>query len=611
MPSSNVPSPTASKAAVSEEAVKETPVSETSPPRDPPSTTAAKVSAELLKKRGVQRAFVYGANTIEPLLLAIRELGATELIHMRSEAAVAFAASGYARATGELGVCISGGGPAATSLITGIFDAQQDSVPLLILAGQVSTQRIGTDAWQETDAIGMTASVTKHNFQPRTGGELIAMLDAGITVANTGRSGAVFIDIPEDVLTSDPDGETLPPLMRGYKPPPPISDETIERFYELTLNARRPLILLGGGSIPNDGARVIVELAEALNLPVATTMTAKGAISDTHPHTVGMLGTIGRRSAVWAYQQCDLLIAFGCRFAERMTGNSPEFQGGRHVIHIDIDEVELGKNTSPSLEIQGDSHAVASALLANMPAVGPGKRYQSWLNQCATATGFCHRCVPHPDDGGLNPKRIMDMINQRRRSDELVVTGPGEHENFAAHFLLHHRPRTFLSSCGAGARNFGLPAAIGAAIGSPSQRVVLIDGDVGFQASAQELANVYSLGLPILMFILDNGAQGRAMYDETIPTPDFVAIAKAYGIDAHHVSEAHTLEDLLDEAWNARTPMLLHIDVAPIHMFPRALKGEPLESYRGNCVPDAGGLFPRMEQQLIDQVAIGRIEDEP
>lgn len=572
---------------------------------------AAAVSAALLEKRGVRRAFVYAAHNIEPLLIAIRERGATELIYLRSEAAVAFAASGYARATGELGVCISGGGPAATSMISGIFDAQQDSVPLLILSGQVSTHRIGTDAWQETDAIGMTASVTKHNFQPRTGGELIAMLDAGITLARTGRPGSVFIDIPDDVLTSSADGETLPPLMRGYNAPPPLTSSTIERFYELIRNARRPLILLGGGTIANDAADLIVQLAEALNLPVATTMTAKGAISDTHPHTVGMLGTIGRRSAVWAYQQCDLLIAFGCRFAERMTGTPPDFQQGRGIIHIDIDEVELGKNTEPSLEIQGDSLEVATALLEHLPDKFPRDRYQPWVNQCATATGFCHRCVPHPDDGGLNPKRIMDMINQRRRSDEVVVTGAGEHESFAAHFLLHHRPRTFLSSFGAGARNFGLSAAIGAAIGKPSQRVLLIDGDVGFQASVQELANVHSLNLPILMFILDNGAQGRAMFDDTIPTPDFVSIAQAYGIEAHHVQEARALEDVLDNAWNQRTPMLLHIDVAPIRMYPRAHKGDALSDYRGNCVPTSGGLFPRTEQQLIDQVAIGRIEDEP
>lgn len=572
---------------------------------------AAHASAVLLEKRGVRRAFVYGAPNIEPLLTSIRARGSTELIYLRSEAAVAFAASGYARATGELGVCISGGGPAATNMISGIFDAQQDSVPLLILSGQVATHRIGTDAWQETDAIGITASVTKHNFQPRTGGELVAMLDAGISLARTGRAGAVFVDIPDDVLTRSASGETLPPLMRGYRDPPPISPTTIDRLYDLLTDARRPLILLGGGSIPNNASEVIVKLAEAWNLPVATTMTAKGAISDTHPYTVGMLGTIGRRSAVWAYQQCDLLIAFGCRFAERMTGTPPEFQQGRHIIHIDIDEVELGKNTSPSLEIRGDSYQVATALLEHIPRNFPRDRYQPWVNQCATATGFCHRCVPHPDDGGLNPKRIMDMINQRRRSDELVVTGAGEHESFAAHFLLHHRPRTFLASFGAGARNFGLSAAIGAAIGCPGQRVLLIDGDDGFQASVQELANVHSLNLPILMFILDNGAQGRAMFDDTIPTPDFVSIARAYGIDAHHVKEAHALEDLLDEAWNQRTPMLLHIDVAPIRMFPRAHKGEPLDAYRGNCVPESGGLFPRTEQQLIDQVAFGRIEDEP
>lgn len=575
------------------------------------SLLAAYASAALLEKRGVRRAFVYAAHNIEPLLLAIRERGATELFHLRSEAAVAFAASGYARATGELGVCISGGGPAATSMISGIFDAQQDSVPLLILSGQVSTQRIGTDAWQETDAIGMTASVTKHNFQPRSGGELVAMLDAGITLASTGRAGAVFIDIPDDILTLSAEGETLPPLMRGYKAPRPISAQTIERFYDLVRHARRPLILLGGGSVPNHACDTIVQLAETLNLPVATTMTAKGAISDTHPHAVGMLGTIGRRSAVWAYQQCDLLIAFGCRFAERLTGTPPEFQQGRHIIHIDIDEVELGKNTAPSLEIRGDCLEVATALQQNIPTNFPSQRFQPWVNQCATATGFCHRCVPHPDRDGLNPKRVMDMINLRRRSDEIVVTGAGEQESFAAHFLLHHRPRTFLSSFGVGARNFGLSAAIGAAIGSHGQRVLLIDGDVGFQASVQELANVHSLNLPILMFILDNGAQGRAMFDDTIPTPDFVSIAQAYGIEAHHVTEARPLEDLLDNAWNQRTPMLLHINVAPIRMYPRAHKGDALDAYRGNCVPESGGLFPRTEQQLIDQVAIGRIEDEP
>lgn len=572
---------------------------------------AAEATAALLVKRGVRRAFVYGAPSVAALLAAIRAQGGIELIHLRSEPTVAFAAAGYARATGDIGVCIIGGGPAATGMITGIFDAQQDSVPLLVLAGQVSTDRIGTDAWQETDSIGLTASVTKHNFQARNGAELLAMIDAGVTLTQTGRPGAVFIDIPEDVLVSELNGDPVPSLMRGHRRLPAVTTSQIQRFYDLIQRAKRPLILLGGGSIPRDAATRIVDLAEVLNAPVATTMTAKGAISETHPHSVGMLGTIGRRSAVWAYNECDLLIAFGCRFAERMTGEASSFQGKRKIIHIDIDAVELGKSTELALGIQGDSLDVAEALLAALPSDHDYSHFQPWLNQCATAAGYCHRCVPHPDQDGLNPKRIMDMINQRRRSDEVVVTGVGEQQSFAAHFLNHQRPRTFLSSAGAGARGFGLPAAIGASIGVPNTRVLLIDGDIGFQASIQELANVHSLASPILMFILDNGAQGREMQDDTIPTPDFVSIAKAYGIEGHHVRDARALEDLLDEVWNDRQPMLIHVEVAPIRMYPRAAKGEGLEGYRGNCVPDVGGLFPRNEQQLLEQVATGSFDDEP
>ncbi len=569
------------------------------------------MTAALLANFGITTVFVYAASAIEPLLLEIRQQGKIELIYLRSETAVAFAASGYARATGRLGVCLSGGGPAATSMITGIFDAQQDSVPLLVLAGQVTTDRIGTDAWQETDAIGMTASVTKHNFQPRSGADLVAMVNAGMTLATTGRPGAVFIDIPEDIFGASVEKTTLPPLMRGYRSPPPLSEAKTTRFYELLSHAARPMILIGGGSVISQASSVIVDLAEALGLPVATTMTAKGAIADTHPHAVGMLGTIGRRSAVWAYQECDLLIAFGCRFAERMTGLPSHFQQDKTIIHIDIDEVELGKNTRPALEIQGDCADVAQVLLAQAPPHEQSARFLTWLNQCATAAGFCHRCVPHPDiDGLMNPKRVMDMIKQRRRSDEIVVTGSGEHETYAAHFLLQHRPRTFVASFGAGARAFGLPAAIGASVAFKSQRVILIDGDIGFQGSAQELANVHSLRLPILMFILDNGAQGRAMKDATIPTPDFVSIAQAFGIESYHVHTAKALEDILDQQWNKRTPLLIHVDVAAVRMMPRASKREGLETYGGNCVPDEGGLFPRAEQQLLDHVATGRSDDE-
>lgn len=577
----------------------------------PQPDNAASATAALLARRGVRRAFVYAAAAMVPLLRAIRAQGEIELIHLRSEAAVAFAAAGYARASGELGVCIIGGGPAATSMITGIFDAQQDSVPLLVLSGQVAISRIGTDAWQETDTIGMTASVSKHNFQPRSGGELLAMVEASLHLAQSGRAGAVIIDIPEDILAGDVAGEAIPPLMRGYRAPTLPAEAELRRFFRALSDAKKPLILLGGGTIPRDAAARIVDLAEALNLPVATTMTAKGAISELHPHAVGMLGTIGRRSAIWAYQECDLLIAFGCRFAERMTGEARSFQGDRAVIHIDIDAVELGKNTELSLALHGECLDIAEALLRLVPDDGGFERFQPWLNQCATAAAYCHRCVPHPDTDGLHPKRVMDMINQRRRSDQVVVTGVGAHQSFAAHFLNHQRPRTFISSSGAGARAFGLPAAIGACIAAPNTRVLLIDGDIGFQASIPELANVDSLGLPLLMFVLDNGSQAREMQDDSIPTPYFVAIAEAYGIEGYRVHNARALEDLLDEVWNEPRPVLIHVDVAPVPMLPRAGKGEALSAYTGNCVAAPGQLFSREEARVLNQAASGSFEDAP
>lgn len=574
-------------------------------------TSAAHASAALLVRRGVRRVFVYAAPSIEPLLHVLRANTDIELIHMRSATTVAFAASGYARATGEVAVCLIGGGPAATSVLTGVFGAQMDSVPMLVLAGQVETTRIGTDAWQETDTIGMTASVTKHNFQPRTGSQLCAMIDAALTIATTGRPGVVFVDMPRDTLNQPADDAAMPSLLRGYRRPPAPTAKDITAFYDILDDAKRPLMILGGGTVPNDAAARVVDLAEALNVPVATTMAAKGAISETHPHALGLIGTIGRRGAIWAYEHCDLIIAVGCRFADRMTGEEQSFLGKRKLIHIDVDPVELGKSQPLSVGIQGDCSEVTEALLAHLPEDGNFARFQPWLNQCATAAGFCHRCVPHPDDGGLNPKRVMDMINQRRRSDEIVVAGVGEHQAYAAHFLVHQRPRTFLSSFGAGARAFGLPAAIGASIGAPNRRVLLVDGDSGIQTSIQELANVASLKLPIIMFILDNGAQAREMHDDTIPTPDFVAIARAYGIEGHRVDDARSLEDVLDERWNERTPVLIHIKVAPLRMTPRAPKGESLSAYTGNCVAAPGKLFSRDELLLLEQVATGSFDDEP
>lgn len=573
---------------------------------------AAAATAAQLVNRGVRRVFAHAAPSIRPLLEAIRTTTEIEIIHMRSSASVAFAAAGYARATGDVGVCICGGGPAATSILTGIYDAHMDSLPMLVLAGQVRGDKIGTDAWRDSDTIGMTSPITKHNWQARCGDELNACIDAGITLATTGRNGVVFIAVPEDIFERPCDPWFNPQtLLRGYTLPDDVRDEDLQEFFDLLDDAKHPLILIGGGGIQKGAEHEILELAEILNLPVATTMTAKGAIPETHPHAVGMLGGVGRRSALWAYQNADLVIAFGTRFADPLTGQMEAFFARKKFVQIDIDAVELGKHQSLALEINADCADTARQLHARAAARGTYERFQAWLNQCATAAGFCHRCVPHSDAQGLHPKRVMDMINQRRRSDEIVVCGAGEVQLFATHFLNLQTPRTLVTSCGASSRGFSVAGAIGAAVASPKRRLILLDGDAGFQASIHELANIASLKLPIMLLILDHGEQAQATSDASIPTPDFVAIARAFGIESFRASDARTLEDILDEHWGSRAPILVHVDVAPVRMEPRALRNQPLATYQGNCVPQMGTLFTRDQARLLDQVMTGSFDDEP
>ena len=578
------------------------------------STAAASTAAQLVD-RGVRHVFVHSAPSIRPLLQAIRETTSIEIIHMRSSTSVAFAAAGYARATGELGVAICGGGPAATSLMTGIYDAQMDSIPLLVLAGQVRADKIGTDAWRDSDTIGMTSTITKHNWQAGCGDELNACVQAGITLATTGRKGVVFIAIPEDIFERPCDPWFNPAtLLRGYRVPNGTTDEQVERFYDLLDDAQRPLILIGGGGIQNDAESEILALAEELNLPIATTMTAKGAIPETHPHAVGMLGAIGRRSAIWAWQRADLIISFGARFADPLTGDSEAFFANRRFVQIDIDPVELGKHKRAHLEIATSALDAAQRLRAGtneQKRATKAAKFQPWLNQCATAAGFHHRGMPYRDDEPLHPRRIMDMINQRRRSDEIVVCGVGEHQLFAAHYLNFQRPRTLVTSCGASARGFSVPGAVGAAVGAPRRRLVLIEGDGGFQAGVHELANVASLKLPILILVLDQKEQARNMSDDTVPTPDFVAIARAFDIDGFRAKDQRELEDLLDEHWNSRAPLLIQVDVAPVKMEPRAPRNQPLSAFQGGPVPAPGQLFTRDEARLLEQVATGSFDDEP
>ena len=593
-----------------------------------PGRTGAELLIDSLVEQGVRCLFGYASSSVLPIYQALDRAPGVRVVPLRHEQAATFAASGYARASGKVGVCVVGGGPAATNQLTGILDAQLDGTPLVVISGQVHTSLIGRDAWRETDMIGMTASVTKHNFQPRSAAEIPQVIEAAFRIARTGRPGVVYIDLPLDVQEEAAGASPAHAvaLTQGYRVPPAPDQALIEQVLTTILEARRPLLLVGGGAVTADAGHAIIRLAEQLHLPVATTMPAKGIVPENHPQAVGLLGSYGRRAAHWALQESDLVVALGSRLSDRLTGDVDVFAQGRRFVQVDIDPAEVGKIVPVEVGVVGDVRQVAEALLdalaARLRAASDGRgqvvpaRFQPWLNQCSVAAGFCHRCVPHHAEQGVHPKRVMDFLNQRKRSDEIVCTGVGQHQAFAAHFLLQQTPRTFISSCGAGTKGFGLPAAIGAALARPSQRVILVEGDASFQANIQELATVVQEQLPLTMIVLDNHALGQDERDarggERLVHPDFSVLASAFGIASSRASSERELENVLDEVWGQRTPHLIHVQTDPnARMAPTMPPGGTLHDYAGNCVPQAGQLFEPEERRVIDEAAWGRREDEP
>jgi acetolactate synthase-1/2/3 large subunit len=578
--------------------------------------SGAQILCDALLDHQVDTLFGYCGGAILPFYDALHQTPALRHVMVRHEQAAAHAAAGYARVTGRPGVCVATSGPGATNLLTGMMDAQLDSTPMVVLAGQVATPLIGLDAFQETDMMSMTSSITKHNYQPRTVIELYDMIHCAFHLASTGRQGVVYIDLPVDVMKATTTHRARHTALHpGYDPEPTLPMSSLKRAAAAIRDSERPLLLLGGGVVSGNAEVYAQSLAEQLNIPVATTIMAKGAISEHHPQNLGVVGMYGLRSAQWAMMHCDTLVAIGSRFSDRVTGDTRQFARGKQIIHIDIDAYEPGKNVTTAVPIQADALQAVQALLSLTVGYQPNLAQKSWSEQCAVGRQICTKCVPHQAAMGIHPKHVMDALNAAKSSEDVITTGVGQHQMYASHFLKFDRSRTFVSSLGAGTMGFGLAAAMGVAKAKPDVTVFLIDGDGSFQMMCQELSTVAQEDLHIVMLVLDNtnlgmvrqwqdrvyeGRRSATLFTEQPGHPDFTTLAAAYGIPAESVREVGELEAALKTAQARRGPSLIRIEVDPEDdLLPMMPAGGTLADFYGNCVPSPGVLFNAEERRTM------------
>ncbi|MBR1368174.1 acetolactate synthase catalytic subunit [Methanocalculus chunghsingensis] len=551
--------------------------------------TGAKLLVEGLIKQGVTTIFGYPGGVVLPLY---DELYDSPLRHIlvRHEQAAAHAADGYARASGRIGVCLATSGPGACNLVTGIATAYMDSVPVVALTGQVPTSMLGNDAFQESDITGITMPVTKHNYLVKRAEDLDGIVREAFHIAGTGRQGPVLIDIPKDVLTNQaPDpGPPEDIVRRGYNPTLKGHLRQIEKALSLIADAQRPIIYAGGGVIASDASAELIRFVEMTGIPVTTTLMGIGALPCDHPLNLGMLGMHGTRSANYAITECDLLIAIGARFDDRVTGRIESFAPNAGVIHIDIDPAEIGKNKKVDVPIVGDSRSILTCLIDRLPQK---KQRGAWDEK------YNHWKVTYPmsvpDDGHLRPQMIIRTLSDLLDGEGIIVSEVGQNQMWTAqHFCFKH-PRTWITSGGLGTMGYGFPAAIGAHFARPDLPVFDIAGDGSIQMNIQELGTVAQYDIPVKIVILNNMYLGmvrqwqelfydrRYSYTE-LPEVDFVGIARAYGIDGMRVDSADGVREALTTAIDTDGAFVLDFRIArEENVFPMVPAGAAINEMIG------------------------------
>lgn len=549
--------------------------------QSPSRQTGAFALIDSLVRHGVKHIFGYPGGAILPIydeLYRAEERGDLHHVLVRHEQAAAHAADGYARATGKVGVCFATSGPGATNLVTGLATAHLDSIPIVAITGQVGRAAIGTDAFQETDIFGITLPVVKHSYVVRRAEDMANIIAEAFHLASTGRPGPVLVDIPKDVGLEECDYLPIEPgnvKLRGYSPTVYGNVRQINGALELMEESEKPLLYVGGGAVAANAHAQLLELAERFQMPVTTTLMGIGAFDEHHALAVGMLGMHGTAYANFAVSECDLLVAIGARFDDRVTGKLDEFASKAKVIHIDIDPAEVGKNRAPQVPIVGDVREVLDQLLKrsrelNVPR--DSDRKQPWLDRIKNWQKKYPLQVPHHDHS-ISPQEVIVEVG-RQAPHACYTTDVGQHQMWAAQFL-KNGPRRWISSAGLGTMGFGLPAAMGAQVAlEDMEQVICISGDASFQMNSQELATLAQYNIQAKTIIINNGWQGmvrqwqQTFYGERYSSsnmqkgmPNFKMLAESCGVKGMRISDRGELADAITEMLNHDGPVLLDVHV--------------------------------------------------
>ena len=541
--------------------------------------SGARMLLECLAREGVDCMFGYPGGVTLPFYDAMYDHHIRHVL-VRHEENACFAAEGYARATGRVGVCCATSGPGATNLVTGLVNAMMDSIPIVALTGQVSTKLIGSDAFQEADTFGITRSCTKHNYLVKKLDDLAQVIHEAFYIASSGRPGPVLVDVPKDVFQAQGHYTPVSSIhLPGYKVFTEGHAGQIKRAAQLISESEQPLVYAGGGIVAAGAAPELREFVERTDTPAVNTLMGLGALPTTHPNFISMPGMHGSYAANMAMTHADLLIALGVRFDDRVTGRLASFAPHARVIHVDIDPAEIGKNRAPDVPIVGDVKRVLGKLNGVLQEMAPPS-----AELRAARAAWWHKIRgwkeehPYPcpsSDTEIKPQQLMKEIDRLSNGDAIVSSDVGQHQMWGAQLLRFNRPRLWLSSGGLGSMGFGLPSAIGAQFACPDKPVFALVGDGGFQMSVPELATVAAYGLPVKIIVMNNGYLGMVrqwqelFYNNRLSAvtlecfPDAEKLAAAYGFKGRTVEKPWELRPALEEAVAEPGPYLLNVKVTP------------------------------------------------
>lgn len=557
--------------------------------------SGSEILLRTLLLEGVECVFGYPGGAVLYIYDAMHGNPAFKHVLTRHEQGAIHAADGYARSTGRTGVCLATSGPGATNLITGIATAHMDSIPLVVITGNVATTLLGTDSFQEADIVGMTQPVTKHSYMVRKVEDLARVLREAFYLANSGRKGPVLVDIPKDV-TADVTEFVYPEeiAVRGYIEQSSPDPAQVRRLSEVIRFAEKPLILAGAGVIHANAAQPLEELAHHLRIPVVTTLLGIGSFPTDDPLALGMAGMHGTYAANRALLECDLLIGIGVRFDDRVTMRLDGFAPKAQVAHIDIDAAEISKLVPASISVVGDALTVLRELLDELQISAPGspprsRRTEAWIKELERMREL-HPLRFRDNGAALKPQYVIELVASCSGGDAIITTDVGQHQMWTALYGRFNRPRTLITSGGLGTMGFGFPSAIGAQIGNPDRTVISINGDGGMQMCAQELAVCAIYRIPVKIAVINNGTlgmikqwqelvyNGRHSHIDLSGSPDFVKLAEAYGVKGLRADNKADAERVWREALQTPGPVLVDFIVDRDELvYPMVPQGQALQ----------------------------------